>query len=217
MTRKYSAEELMTKNRWDKIHKEWKHMSEVDESMPEIAALFQEHNVKRVLDLGCGSGRHTIYLAQKGFDVYGIDISEQGIKKAKETMQNIGLSATLTTGSIFGELPYNDNFFDSIISIRVLHHGRIENIRKAIKEIERVVTPNGFVFVTVKKRTARKKMLPFKEIAPRTYIKLEGVEKDVVHYLFNKKLLIYEFRTFKICDLWVDSSNYYCLLGKLKE
>lgn len=217
MASKYSAEELITKKRWDEIHEEIQYIPEVDESMPKIAELFREQNVKRVLDLGCGSGRHTVYLAQKGFDVYGIDISTEGIKIAEQKLRDLNLCASLTTGSVYCTLPYESDFFDSIISIRVLHHQRIENIRKAIKEMERVVTPGGLIFVTVKKRVSEKQRVPFREIAPRTFVKLEGYEKDVVHYLFNKDLLRTEFKGFRIHDLWVDSKSYYCLLGELKE
>ena len=210
----YTADEHATKTRWDDIYKSDRLMVEIDENMPKITELFKTHNVTKILDLGCGAGRHTIYLAEHGFDVYGIDISPEGIKKAAQQLHDLHLRATLTTGSIYRTLPYDSNFFDSVISIRVLHHGRIEAIRKAIKEIERVVNPNGFIFVTVRKRTPKKQRRPFKEIAPRTYVPLEGLEKGVVHYLFTKEILKKEFKAFNIHDIWVDSKKYYGLLGQ---
>ncbi|MBU7026647.1 MAG: class I SAM-dependent methyltransferase [Theionarchaea archaeon] len=210
----YTADEYATKTRWDDIYKSDRLMVEIDENMPKITELFKTHEVTKILDLGCGAGRHTIYLADHGFDVYGIDISTEGIKKAAQQLHDLNLRATLTTGSIYHTLPYDSNFFDSVISIRVLHHGRIEAIGRAIKEIERVVKPNGFIFVTVRKRTPKKFRFPFKEIAPRTYVPLEGLEKGVVHYLFTKKILEKEFKAFNIHDIWVDSKKYYCLLGQ---
>lgn len=212
----YSTDEQITKKRWDEIHRNKKEMMEVDESIPEIVEIFKEKNVKRVLDLGCGSGRHTIHLAQQGFDVYGIDISTEGIKRVTQRLTQMGLHATITSGSIYRNLPYGSNFFDAIISVKVIHHGRIENIRKAIKEMERVLKPKGVIFLSVRKRAARK-TLPYKQIAPRTYIKQEGIEKDIVHYLFTKKLLKNEFENFRIHHLWVDSHNYYCLLAEKPE
>ncbi|MDE2589481.1 MAG: class I SAM-dependent methyltransferase, partial [Patescibacteria group bacterium] len=44
----------------------------------------KKRNVKRVLDAGCGNGRHVIFFSEQGFDVYGIDISNDAIKIAKE-------------------------------------------------------------------------------------------------------------------------------------
>jgi Xaa-Pro aminopeptidase len=46
---------------------------------------------------------------------------------------------------------------------------------------------------------------------------LGGSEKGIPHYRFNKKILLKEFKDFKILDFWIDSENYYCLLGQLKK
>jgi SAM-dependent methyltransferase len=123
---------------WDKIFKQYGRVfTEPHEDIPKIVKLFKKKGVKRVLDLGCGSGRHLVYLARHGFEVYGIDISETGIKLSKEWLKEENLKANLKIGDIYKKLPYSNNFFDAIISVQVLHHNRIEKIRKAIKEIER--------------------------------------------------------------------------------
>ena len=108
------------------------------------------------------------------------------------------------------------------VSIRVIHHARIQDIRKLIKEIKRILKPKGLIFITVRKKTPQNSRLKFKTKAPRTYIPVEGDEKEVIHYLFNKKLLIKGFKDFKIYDLWIDYGKkdwecYYCLLGELKK
>jgi len=187
-----------------------------------IVKFFKKNGVKRVLDLGCGSGRHVVYLAKHGFEVYGIDIAKSGIKIAKNWLKKEGLKANLKVGDIYKKLPYKDNFFDAIISIRVLYHGRIEWIRRCIKEMKRVLKPNGFIFVTIRKHVAKKKipkekLYGIKLIAPRTYIILGGPERGMPHYRFKKKILFKEFRDFKILDFWIDSENYYCLLGQLRK
>lgn len=45
--------------------------------MPELVELFSEKGVSKILDLGCGSGRHVIYLSKHGFDVYGFDVAHR--------------------------------------------------------------------------------------------------------------------------------------------
>ena len=60
----------------------------------------------------------------------------------------------------------------------------------------------------------RKKMRNFKKIDSRTFILTEGDQKDVVHYLFNKKLLQKAFANFTIQTLRIDN-GYYCLIGLL--
>lgn len=71
------------------------------EDMPRIVKLFKKKGVKKVLDLGCGSGRHTVYLAKNGFDVYGFDVAPVGMKLTKEWLKQEGLRAKLKIGSIY--------------------------------------------------------------------------------------------------------------------
>jgi ubiquinone/menaquinone biosynthesis C-methylase UbiE len=211
----------LTKNTWNKIYKEkGKICTKPQEDMPKIAKLFEQHKVKRILDLGCGTGRHLVFLAKKAFEVYGIDISEQAIKIAKKWLKEEGLKAKLRVGNIFKKLPYEDGFFDAIICVKTLNHGKIEWIRRCIREMNRVLKKESFVFVTVHKhqgvsKIPKGKRFGIKWIAPRTYIILGGPEKGVPHYRFNKKILISEFKKFfKVKDFWIDSENYYCLLAQ---
>ena len=65
---------------WNKIFKKkGKVFTRAHEDISKILSSFKKHKVKRILDLGCGSGRHTIYFAKRGFDVYGIDVARAGI------------------------------------------------------------------------------------------------------------------------------------------
>lgn len=203
---------------------------EPQENMAEIVRVFRKNKVRRVLDLGCGTGRHLVYLAKKGFDVYGIDIADEGIKLSKEWLKEEGLKADIKIGSIHERLPYKDNFFDAVISTQALHHERIKKVRKGIKEVERILRPEGIVFMTffrrilkssvpgtiIKKRKWQK--ADYVIIAPRTYAPTEGYEKGLPHYIFNKKEIRKEFRNFKLRGIWLDSNRRHtCFLGGLKE
>jgi len=207
---------------WDKIFKEkGKVFTKPQKDIPRIVKLFNEKGVKKVLDLGCGSGRHLVYLARHGFDVHGIDISKRGIKIARKWLKKEKLKTHLRVRDIYKQLPYKNNFFDAIISTQTLHHGRIENIRKLIKEMKRILRPKGLMFITVRKEVAKKyiprdRLYGIKYIAPRNYVMLSGPEKGLPHYRFNKKILRKEFKDFKVLDLWI-KENHYCLLGQLKN
>lgn len=219
---------------WDKIFKKCgKVFTKPQENISKITKLFKKKGVKKVLDLGCGSGINLVYLAKHGFEVYGIDNSPTAIKIAKNWIKEKSLKADLKINNIYKRLPYKDNLFDAVISIKTIHHARIKNIRKATKEIERVLKPGGLLFITVRRRRFNKKtwskyiidekyekrITKYKVLASsRAYIPLEGGEKGLIHYLFNKKLLKKEFRNFKIYDIWVESDKrHYCLLGELKS
>jgi 2-polyprenyl-3-methyl-5-hydroxy-6-metoxy-1,4-benzoquinol methylase len=83
---------------------------EPQEGMLKIVNIFKKNNVKKVLDFGSGTGRHVIYLAKNGFDAYGIDIAEEGIKITKGWLKKEKLKADLKIGSMYQNLPYNNNF-----------------------------------------------------------------------------------------------------------
>lgn len=53
---------------------------------------FRAAGIHRILDIGCGTGRHSIELARRGFTVTGVDLSESMLKKARQKADNAGLS-----------------------------------------------------------------------------------------------------------------------------
>jgi SAM-dependent methyltransferase len=218
----------------DKFFKEkGKVFKKPQEDMPMIARVFKKEGIKRVLDLGCGSGRHLVFLAKNGFDVYGIDIAKSGIKLAKNWLKEEKLKAHLKIGDIYKKLPYKDNFFDAIVSTQTLHHNRIEKIRKAIKEIERILKPGGLIFITMRRALRvkgwrknkivihrwkgwKKKKVKYKVIGQRIYVPTEKDEKDQIHFSFTKELIRKEFKNFKIPKIWI-KKGHYCFLAKLKN
>jgi len=218
---------LRNVKRWDAIYKKngRTYITSL-EYLTEILTLFQTNSVKKILDLGCGSGGYIVSLAKNGFEVYGLDFSMEAIEVSKSWLKEEGYEGNLKLGSIYKKLPYEDNVFDAVLSFRVIHHATIDDIRKMIKELERILKPQGLIFITVPKwRMPRKKMGNFKKFDSRTFIFKEGDQKDVIHYLFNKKLLKKEFNNFKIDTLRIDNSyytkdnltmteQYYCLIGK---
>ena len=214
---------------WNEIFKtDGKVFQEIQEDMPRIIKLLKKQNAQKVLDLGCGSGRHLVYLAKNGFKIYGFDIAETGIEIAERWLKENNLSADFKSGSIYKNLPYPNNFFDAVISTQTINHGMIDDIRRGIREIERILKPGGMIFITVRKRNTRnwnsgkiiekygKQSVNYKVIAPRTYVPTEGGEKYLPHFLFNKKIIKKEFNHFNISDIWTDSSKqHYCFMGYL--
>jgi len=219
------------RTQWNKIFGiKGKVFTKPQPDIPKIVKSFEKKGAKRVLDLGCGTGRHLIYLAKKGFDVYGIDIAKRGIEIARKWLKKEGSRANLKIGDIYKKLPYQDSFFDAIISTQVIHHARIDAIRKAIKEIERILKPSGLIFITVRKALRVKgwrknkivihrfknKKTRYKVVGPRIYTAIEGGEKGLIHFCFNKKWIRKEFKNFKISDIWI-KKGHYCFLGELKK
>ncbi len=102
-------------------------------------------NGDKVLDLGCGNGRLIDLLKDLDIKYVGIDSSEKLISLAK---QKYPKHEFLKANAL--KLPFKDNSFDKIISIAVLHHIPSRELRlKFLKEIKRVLKPNGKLVLTI--------------------------------------------------------------------
>lgn len=116
---------------------------------PYFLPFFENIENLRVLDAGCGAGPWSIYAAQKGAEVFGIDIQENMIKQARSlaekevTMQPIHFQV----GSV-GALPYSDNFFDCAVSINVGCNLPQEVFIKHFQELYRTLKSGGKVVIT---------------------------------------------------------------------
>ena len=75
----------------------------------------------QALDIGCGNGRNAIYLAQRGFSMAGVDLSEQAIAWATERSREQNTSLRFTCGSIFDNAPSSGSQ-DFIYDSGCFHH-----------------------------------------------------------------------------------------------
>jgi ubiquinone/menaquinone biosynthesis C-methylase UbiE len=209
---------------WENIFStKGKVFTEIQKDIPMVVNLFKENNVKKVLDIGCGTGRHVLYLAKNGFDVYGLDESKTAIKIAKHWLNTKNLKAQFKIGNQYKKFPFKEKYFDAIISTQALHHGITKDVEKVIGEIKRVLKNNGIIFITVARKRSRKeiKSSPYlvpksKQIEKNVYIPLEGREKGLPHFLFNKTLIKKKFLGFCINDIHKDDSHY-CFIGHKKD
>lgn len=97
----------------------------------------------RILDHGFGHGNNLIYLALKGYDCYGCEISVQCIETARKTAEALELPVNLLEITS-DELPFADNFFDIVVSWDVIHYnGTRDKVLKNIEEIHRILKPGG--------------------------------------------------------------------------
>lgn len=87
---------------------------------------------KRVLDVGCGTGRMVFLLRRLGIDAHGLEISKYVISRAGSTTQKV-----ITHGDIL-HLPFEDDSFDLVTTFDVLEHIPTSEIPQAVSECNRV-------------------------------------------------------------------------------
>jgi len=96
----------------------------------------------KILDIGCGEGRHTIFFAENGYNAYGFDMELLSIRQAKKFTKVKGIKKNIHffIGNILS-LPFSHNIFDIAIDYGCLHHIKkmdwktyIENVRMVLKE-----------------------------------------------------------------------------------
>ena len=94
---------------------------------------------KRGLDLGCGAGESSVYLALQGAEVHACDVAEEFLAVAGALAGKFGVQLSLSHAEA-SHLPYAENFFDFVYANGVLHH---TDLIPAAKEISRVLKPGG--------------------------------------------------------------------------
>lgn len=108
---------------------------------------YQEKDRKKIkiLDLGCGPGAASWYLAKEGFSVYGIDGSPTAIKLARRRFIKEGLFGKFKIGDIV-KLDYPAKSFNGVVDICSIQHNSVKNIQLILKEIHRVLKDGGSFF-----------------------------------------------------------------------
>jgi len=103
----------------------------------------KKENVKKVLDLGCGAGRHSVQLANSGFEVMGIDNSKSALKMANPWIHREKLGSVAFVRATMTNIPLKDCCLDAVISVSVIHHAFKKDIETTVNEIHRTLRENG--------------------------------------------------------------------------
>jgi tellurite methyltransferase len=101
------------------------------------------------LDLGCGDGRNSLYLARLGFDVTGIDISNTAIAKLRSEAGRQELELTTLVEDVRNHA-YTESLYELIVGNTILDHlEREEEGNQLAQAMENALLPDGYLFVTV--------------------------------------------------------------------
>lgn len=110
---------------------------------------------ERLLDAGCGEGRHCFGALERGAHVVGLDLDPAGLHAHRERLAlraaERGRLGAFVQGNAFS-LPFRDGCFDKVICSEVMEH--VHDYRAAARELARVTRPGGLVAVTIPTATS---------------------------------------------------------------
>jgi len=150
-----------------------------------------------MLEVGCGAGWELAHWARCGMNPTGLDLSAAALALAQKNFEHNGLTAEFKHGSA-EELPFDDNTFDIVASLGVLH--QTESTQKAVSEVFRVLKPGGEAVITLYYKYSWKIFL-----TKFAQVNFEFAHQDApITRLYDKKNLRELFAAFKNVDIFLD-------------
>ena len=135
--------------KWDKIYNEYPLKSlgwELGRARPILIEFVKKGLIKKgkMLDICCGAGTNSIYLAKNSFSVYAADISPKAIQYAKETARREKVKINLLLQS-FINLSFANEIFDFVfdMGVSIMYKSQIE--LRLLKELDWFLKKMGFI------------------------------------------------------------------------
>ena len=135
-----------------------------------------------VLDLGAGTGKNAIYLAERGAKAFGIELSKEAVKISRERAKIAGVSVDFCEGSFGEEFPFADESFDLVLDVTSSNSLDEKEREIYLKETVRVLKPGAYMFVRALCKDGDKNALNLLKLSP-------GKEQDTY---FMPDLSLYE-------------------------
>ncbi|MHA6806240.1 class I SAM-dependent methyltransferase [Salinifilum ghardaiensis] len=116
------------------------------EAQPEIVRQERAGAIRgSVLDIGCGSGDNTLHLAERGYEVLGVDFSEQAIRRARD---NAAARSVRARFEVADALRFDrPNAFDTIVDSALFHVFGGQDRAEYVANLHRLCRPGGRVHV----------------------------------------------------------------------
>jgi SAM-dependent methyltransferase len=112
---------------------------------------FKKHHVKKLLELGCGQGRDTLFFASYDLDVYAIDSSLVAIDALKQKIAKEKTSIKLKQFDAKKGIPFDNKYFDAVYSHMFYNMSFTdEELRFLFKESNRVLKNNGLLYFSAR-------------------------------------------------------------------
>lgn len=134
---------------WSRVKHASTKIPDVLEYIPEIPKVFKEHNCSKILDIACGSGWLSFYLAEHGFEAVGLDISESGIRLANEVLEDEKKSLQGKVSFVCDDMfamNFPENTFDGILINAAFEHLDYNRGKEFLSKIKYFLKPDAVMF-----------------------------------------------------------------------
>jgi ubiquinone/menaquinone biosynthesis C-methylase UbiE len=200
---------------WERIYRERGDLRfAVLPKIKRATSVFKEKKYKNILDLGCGTGKHSLFLANEGFQVYATDLSQTGIGIAREKAESLGIGNIRFERHDMTEIPFGDSFFDAVICVWTIYHNRLAGIERTLDEIFRVLSPGG-TFITDFLSLSDSTFGLGREIEKNTFIGQKKGEEDVPHHYVSRPEIVRMLSGYAFFKIRAGSKSYLNEDGKL--
>ncbi len=180
------------------IAKRWAERPPLPEVV-EMADRLESENRRRVLDIGCGLGRHTVYLAARGFQVTAVDHAPAALTACRDSLQQAGLEARVQPMEM-SELSLPVSSFDGAISTQVIHHARKAVIAGIIGRITQQLSTRGY-FVWAMPTPDHFECGKGAEVEPGTWVNPDHREGPVPHHFCTREEIYDLLHAYEIISL----------------
>lgn len=146
-----------------------------------------KEKARSILDVGCGAGRDSFFLAKEGFHLTGLDISSNALRLASERNRKEKTQSMFVKGT-FLYLPFSEGRFDAAFSSYSIENVSLEKIERALSEMKRVIKKGGLLLVTLHS-PKHWRFGQGKEIAPNEFLTVvtSGSKKiELIIHFFEK-------------------------------
>jgi tellurite methyltransferase len=153
----------------------------------------------RLIDIGCGAGRHSLAMGASGFEVCACDAHTPSVRTASQAMAAAGITGRVAK-AFMSSLPWPDGYFDFALAWNVFYHGARPDLERALREARRVMAPGAWLEATFISKRNRYYGCGL-SIDPWTWISEGGEDKTYPHCYLDRNEVQAALQGFAIDEL----------------
>lgn len=173
-----SKDKLLTKDEFSDYKPENRIIQQIHQCCKEFNLPPDKLNI---LDWGCGRGKDVLWLRERGYNAFGVDLDSTPVENAYSLFDKKGFSTNiLRLLNDDGTSNFDDSFFHFVFSSQVFEH--VENLNAVAAEMNRIMVENGMglhIFPSHKHIIERHLYLPFIHWLPKTRIRRAAISMFV--------------------------------------